>query len=80
MDFNLLKIPNNMKHLDYVFIKRELRYLHEMSVKGISVTNETISVELISEINHFMAVLLDMKSVFKPEFDDCPDSKKHLHL
>ena len=69
-----------MKHMDYSFIKRELATLHKMSVKGISVTNETISVELISEINHFMAVLLDMKSVFKPEFDDCPDGKKNLHI
>ena len=58
-----------MNALTLAFVKRELRDLHKMSIKGISVANGTIDEELITEINHFMAVVIEFDKRFKPEFD-----------
>ena len=58
-----------MNALTLAFVKRELRDLHKLSIKGISVANGTINEELITEINHFMAVVIKFYKRFKPEFD-----------
>lgn len=59
---------NRKNRLMLTFIKRELRDLYKMSLKGVSVTNGTIDDSLITEINHFMATLMKYDKCFKPEF------------
>lgn len=51
------------------YFKSQIRMLHKMSIKGVSVTNGTIDKELIVEFNHFMAVMIRYDDRFFPEFD-----------
>lgn len=51
------------------YFKSQIRMLHKMSIKGVSVTNGTIDKDLIIEFNHFMAVMIQRDDRFFPEFD-----------
>ena len=49
-------------------LKEFLRALYKMSIKGISITNGTISEEIISEFNHLMALMIETDDRFFPQF------------